>query len=130
MRDRRRLFYIGLIVLTALMSSGVLELGAVAHASTDIPQHAIIASIFTSEAYSADDGSVAYAGGLTSWYQQHATRITKYSKAKSTFPYLQCVPSMALPASALRPHADVPLQVFADTYCYAIHPRPPTTLIA
>ncbi|MHB9129701.1 MAG: hypothetical protein ACYDBB_01255 [Armatimonadota bacterium] len=130
MRNRRQLFFIGHIVLVALMLSGLLGLGVAAHASMNIPQDAVIASISTLEACSADDGGVAYAGGLASWHQLHATLLAKYSKAKSTLPSLQCAPSMALPASALRPRADVPLPVLADTYCYAIHPRPPTPLTA
>lgn len=130
MRNRRQLFFIGHIVLVALMLSGMLGLGVAAHASTTVPRVAIIASISTVEACSADDGGVAYAGGLASWHQQHATLFAKYPKAKSALPCLQWAPSLALPASALQSRADVPLRVSADTACYATHPRPPTSLIA
>ncbi|OPZ84633.1 MAG: hypothetical protein BWY76_01760 [bacterium ADurb.Bin429] len=129
MRNRRQLFFIGHIVLVTLMLSGLLGLGVAAHASTNIPQDAIIASISTIEACSADDG-VAYAGGLASWHQQHATLFAKYPKAKSALPCLLWTPSMALPTATLRSRADVPLRVSADTACYATHPRPPTTLTA
>lgn len=112
-----------------LMLSGVLELGGAAHAST-IPQGVSIVSICTVEACSADDGGVAYADGIASWRQQHATLFAKYPKAKSVLPCLQWVPSITFPASALQPRADIPSHVFADTYCYAIHPRPPTPLTA
>jgi hypothetical protein len=113
-----------------LMLSGLLGLGVAAHTSTHIPQDATIASTLTFEACSADNGGVAYAGGLASWHQLHATLCAKFSKAKSTLPYQHGVPPMTLPASARLSHVDVPLQVFADTYCYAIYPRPPTVLTA
>lgn len=129
MRDRRRLFYIGLILLTALMFSGVLELGVVARAST-LPHEATIVSISTAGTCSTDTGGVAYADGIVSWHQQYATHIAKYPKVKSTLPCQRWEPSLTLIASSRRAYADIPLHVFADTYCYAIHPRPPTVLTA
>jgi len=112
-----------------LMFSGMLEVSVVDHALT-IPQDTAIISIFTAGTLIADTGDVAYAGRIVSWQQQYTTHLAKYPKVKSTLPYQHGVPPMALPASTRLPHADVPLQVFADTYCYAIHPRPPTPLTA
>ncbi|MHB9109506.1 MAG: hypothetical protein ACYDCO_20830 [Armatimonadota bacterium] len=129
MQGRRRFFVIGQILLMTLMLSGMLELGAVAHAST-LPQDATSVSMSAVGTPSAIHGGVAYADGIVSWHQLSATHLAKYPKAKSTLPCQPWGTSVAIIASLLRTSAEIPLQVFADTYCYAIHPRPPTIFSA
>ncbi|MHB9132378.1 MAG: hypothetical protein ACYDBB_15005 [Armatimonadota bacterium] len=129
MQGRTHLLLIGQVLLCTLMFSGVLDIGAVAYAS-ETPQCTISASGTGSGAFHSDVTADVNTGSVMSWRYQQAQLFAKVPKAKSTLPCHQWVLAVPTLAAPFHLRAGFPLHALAATYCYAIHPRPPSSLTA
>lgn len=125
MRDQSRLLLIGQVLLYALMFSGLLDMGTSAYAP-NTSQCAFSACHGTS--LLNEDGGDASTGSIAAGSREYSKLFAKDPKAKSTLPQYQWVPFTSFSTTPFHLRAGFPLYPRAEAYCYAIHPRPPSSL--